>query len=203
MQKATASSRRGRPPKFDEDEVVDAAVGAFFAKGLDGTTLGDIETATGIDRSTLYNSFDGKDGLYHRATERYLDQAAIGLFGPLGDADTDGLDAITDFLRRLRDGLTSSDVSPGCLIVNDMAAASDPAAAQRYRDLLETGLRSALGRAAEEGSIQADTIDARAALLSTTVIGVNLISGHTGDNAEVARLVDGAADEVARWRDNG
>ena len=45
-----------------------------------------------------------------------------------------------------------------------------------------------------------DSVDARAALRSTTVIGVNLISGHTGENAEVARLVDGAIAEVAAWR---
>lgn len=179
--------------------MVDAAVGAFFANGLEGTTLGDIETATGIDRSTLYNSFGGKAGLYHRATARYLDRAEQGLFGPLHDPDTDGLTAIVEFLERLREGLTSGDVSPGCLIVNDMAAGSDPAAAKRYRELLEDGLRTALGRAAEAGSVPAESVEARAALLSTTVIGLNLISRHTGDNAEVARLIEGARAEVAAW----
>ena len=179
--------------------MVDAAVGAFFANGLEGTTLGDIETATGIDRSTLYNSFGGKAGLYHRATARYLDHAEEGLFGPLHDPDTDGLTAVVEFLGRLKEGLTSGDVSPGCLIVNDMAAGSDPAAAKRYRELLEEGLRAALTRAAEAGLVPAESVDARAALLSTTVIGVNLISRRTGDNAEVERLVDGTLAEVALW----
>lgn len=196
-------SKRGRPPTFDDDAVVDAAVSAFFEKGYDGTTLADLEAATGADRSTLYNSFGGKQGLYHRATARYLDRAADGLFGPLHDESVDGTAAVAAMFERVRLGLTSVDVSPGCLIVNDMAAGSDPAAAQRYRSLLEDGLSAALHRAAGAGDIDAATIEARVSLLSTTLIGINLISKHTGSPVEVDRLVDATVAEIARWSTSG
>ncbi len=179
--------------------MVDAAVGAFFEKGFDGTTLGDLEMATGTDRSTLYNSFGGKQGLYHRATARYLDRADEGLFGPMHDPAEDGLEAIVALFERVRLGLTSGGVSPGCLIVNDMAAGADPAAARRYRDLLDAGLRSALERASDAGDIDASMVEARVSLLSAALLGINLVSKHTGDAAEVDRLVDATVAEVAGW----
>ena len=192
--------RRGRPPKFDPELVIDGATTAFFAKGFEATTLTDLEAATGVDRSTLYNSFGGKNGLYHRATARYLERAASGLFDVLNDGTDDGLGDLIQFLERLRLGLTANDVSPGCLIVNDMAAGSDPDAAKRYRQLLDGGLLAALGRAASAGTIERSTVESRAALISAAVIGINLISGHTGDNQQVDQLVTGAIAEVTSWR---
>lgn len=199
VQKATANVRRGRPRKFDPDQVVEAAVGAFFAKGFEATTLTDLEVATGVDRSTLYNSFGGKEGLYHKATARYIDNAAEQLFDVLY-GDGDGIDSVIQFLGRLRSGLTGTAVSPGCLIINDMAAGSDPDAARRYRQLLDDGLRAALARAASAGSIDPNTVEPRSALVSAAVIGINVISGHTGDNDEVDRLATGAIGEVSSWR---
>ena len=112
----------------------------------------------------------------------------------------DGIAAIVRFLERLRSGLTGAPVSPGCLIVNDMAARSDLEAAGRYRKLLDDGLHAALHRAADAGLTDPESIANRAALVSAAVIGINLISGHTGDNAQVNRLVDGAIAEVRSWR---
>ncbi|MCP4960035.1 MAG: TetR/AcrR family transcriptional regulator, partial [Actinomycetia bacterium] len=79
------TARRGRPPKFDHNAVVDAAIGAFFRSGFEATTLADLEHATGVDRSTLYNSFGGKQGLYELATTAYLERAETSLFEPLAN----------------------------------------------------------------------------------------------------------------------
>ncbi|MEL6984489.1 MAG: helix-turn-helix domain-containing protein [Actinomycetota bacterium] len=197
MQKASPEPRkRGRPPKFDHDEVVAAAIGAFFQKGLEATTLADLETATGVDRSTLYNSFGGKNGLYRSATDTYLSLAEAGLFAPLLVGTDDGYGDLLDFLRNLRSGLTSPDAIPGCLIVNDMAAGADPGAAARYRALLEDGLRAALTRT---GTLDDEQRTQRAALISASVIGINLISKATGDPNEIGRLIDALTDLVNEW----
>ncbi len=202
VENATHGLRRGRPPKFDPAQVIDAAIGAFLLNGFDTTTLTDLETATGVDRSTLYNSFGGKSGLYHRATQRYLDQAAEGLFGILHSGGDDGIEGVVEFLSRLRLELTSQTTSRGCLIVNDMAAGSDPDAARRYRELLYDGLRTALGRAADSGLIDPSTVDRRTAFVSAAVIGINLISCHTGDNDQVEQLLGCTITEVAAWRND-
>ena len=200
VEKENPHSRRGRPPQFDRSDVVGAAIDAFMAKGFEATTLSDLESATGVDRSTLYNSFGGKSGLYHEATQRYVTDAEHNLFRPLLEGGEDGIADIVEFLDVLRSVLTTPEVSPGCLIVNDMAAVADPEAAARYRDLLHAGLEAALSRAARSGTTEPDRVSDRADLLSATVIGINLISRHTGDPTQVAPLIDAALTEVESWR---
>lgn len=204
VQKAsTGSKKRGRPAKFDRDQVIASAINAFFAKGFEATTLGDLEAATGVDRSTLYNSFGGKAGLYSSATSTYLAMAEKGLFATLlegngdGTGEGNGYDEILEFLARLRIGLTTA-TTPGCLIVNDMAAGVDPAAAARYRDLMEEGLRRALARTDDTDPGRREQ---RAGLLAASVLGVNLVSKSTGDPVEIGRHIDALEHEVCRWRD--
>ena len=187
-------AQRGRPPKFDQGAVVDAAIGAFFRSGFDATTLKDLEQATGVDRSTLYNSFGGKQGLYELATTAYLDRAEIGLFTPLSSGTDDGYADILAFLGRLRSGLGSPSATPGCLIVNDMATGSAPDAAARYRARLEAGLIAALTRA------QHPTPEHGAATLAAAVLGLNLVSKLTGDAAEINRLIDAMESTVHDWQ---
>lgn len=197
MQNARSEPRkRGRPPKFDHDQVVEDAIGAFFRKGFDATTLADLEAATGVDRSTLYNSFGGKTGLYESATNTYIAIAEAGLFAPLLVGTSDGYADILDFLTNLRTGLTSADAIPGCLIVNDMAAGADPGAAARYRTMLENGVLAALARTGEPDDEQRSH---RAGLLATAVVGVNLVAKATGDANEIGRLIDSLTDLVMGW----
>ena len=196
VQKAPA--RRGRPPKFDRDEVVGAAIGAFFHKGYEATTLPELEAATGLDRSSLYNSFGGKRGLYEAAIATYLDVAEGGLFDPLLTGTDDGFADLLTFFGFLRTGMTSAAAIPGCLIVNDMASGADPEAALRYRGLLEEGMRRALERAGETDPKRRDE---RAALLTLGVIGVNLVSKTTaGDLDEIGRHIDAMVATVIEWR---
>ena len=194
---AVAPKKRGRPPKFDRDEVVQAAITAFFRSGYEATTLADIEAATGIDRSTLYNSFGGKAGLYESATRTYLELAEQTLFHPLLVGTDDGYADVLTFLSNLRTGLTSADAIPGCLIVNDMAAGADPDAAARYRATMEEGLQRALTRA---GNLDDERRLARAKLLASSVLGVNLVSKVTADPVEIATAVDAMEAEVRRWQ---
>lgn len=173
--------------------MVSAAIGAFFAKGYENTTLADLEAATGVDRSTLYNSFDGKAGLYALATTAYLENAEMWLFEPLHHGDRPGYGDLLEFLARLRLGLTSPEAIPGCLIVNDMAAQTAPEAAARYRQRIEEGLVAALDRAGDPEPAE------RASLLTASILGVNLVSKMTADPNEIARHIDAMIASVDGW----
>ena len=189
-----AAAKRGRPPKFDREVVISAAIGAFFEKGYENTTLADLETATGVDRSTLYNSFDGKAGLYALATTTYLENAELWLFEPLHHGDREGYGDLLEFLARLRLGLTSPEAIPGCLIVNDMAAQTAPDAAAHYRQRIEGGLVAALERAADPTAAE------RASLLTASILGVNLVSKMTADPDEIGRHIDAMIATVEGWQ---
>lgn len=63
-----------RPRQFDEAEVIGKATDLFWAKGYRRTTPADLTRATGLSKSSLYNAFGNKQGLFLRALGAYLDQ---------------------------------------------------------------------------------------------------------------------------------
>ena len=190
--------RRGRPPGFERDAVVSAAMDAFWSKGFRATTLSDLEEATGVDRSTLYNFFDGKDGLYRSATAAYVNLAEQWLFEPLL-VGSDGIADIIEFMDRLDETYRSSANTRGCLIVNGIASGADHEATDRYLRSLQDGLQAALQRAAAAGETDPNKIAQRCQLLSAAIIGINLLDCRTPDNAATLALINSARSEVATW----
>jgi TetR/AcrR family transcriptional repressor of nem operon len=199
VQNATPSlSKGGRPPGFDREAVVSAAMRAFWSKGFSKTTLDDLESATGADRSTLYNSFGGKEGLYRSATAAYVASAEAELFDQLYSGSA-GIADILDFVDRLDTVLGSGDYPDGCLIVNDMAASFDPEATSRYLELLENGLKTALERASAAGEIDPARAHDRCQFLTAAVIGVNLVNRNALDNTGAIGLIASMRSEISTW----
>jgi len=56
---------------YNENEVLDNAMKAFWSKGYEATSLRDLVKATGINRGSLYNAFPGKRALFMRALDHY------------------------------------------------------------------------------------------------------------------------------------
>ncbi|WNV88008.1 TetR/AcrR family transcriptional regulator [Umezawaea sp. Da 62-37] len=53
-----------RPPSIDEAELLDALIAVFRDKGFDGTAIGDLSSASGLQRASLYHRYpDGKEGM--------------------------------------------------------------------------------------------------------------------------------------------
>ena len=52
-----------RPRSFDQYAVVNAAMQAFWSGGLATTSVDELLQATGLARSSLYNSFGNRDGM--------------------------------------------------------------------------------------------------------------------------------------------
>lgn len=201
VQNANAAvTKVGRPAQYDRESVVSAAILTFWEKGYTATTLRDLEAATGVDRSTLYNSFNGKKGLFRSAATAYLDEAEERLFGPLYDG-TEGIVDIVEFIDRIGT-LFESDGPTGCLIVNDMGAVTYPDATHRYLERLEGGLRAALHRAATAGQIDADLCEQRCHLLTAAVIGLNQINHSGTDTVDTIELLAGVRAEASSWAIN-
>jgi AcrR family transcriptional regulator len=66
-------SRMGRPRSFREEDALNAAMRVFWAKGYEGTSLDDLTTAMGINRSSLYSSFGDKEALFRKVLEHYAE----------------------------------------------------------------------------------------------------------------------------------
>jgi TetR/AcrR family transcriptional repressor of nem operon len=68
--------------EFDEGEVVDQALLAFWRLGYDACSISDLVEATGVHRQSLYNAFGDKKSLFLAAAARYRALSAASL-GPL------------------------------------------------------------------------------------------------------------------------
>jgi TetR/AcrR family transcriptional repressor of nem operon len=199
VQNASPPRKRvGRRPSFDREVVVAAAIVPFWAKGFEATTLSDLESATGLDRSSIYNSFGGKEGLYRSAAAAYVDGAEQLLFEPLFKGN-DGVADIIEFFDRLAENLGAGPNPPGCLIVNDMSDAVDKESTNRYLTRLEDGMRSALTRASESGETEPSMNAQRCQLLSAAILGVNITHRNEDSGTRAQGLIDGLRSEVSSW----
>lgn len=70
---ATGQARRGRPPRFSPDQLLDVVVAEFNARGYDATTMEDLARATGLTKSAVYHHVAGKEELLRLAVARAVD----------------------------------------------------------------------------------------------------------------------------------
>lgn len=187
----------GRPQEFDRDKVLAAAAFAFWTHGFKATTVAQLEEATGVDRSTLYKSFGGKNGLYDSAADLYLTTVSEHLFCHLHDG-SDGIADIVRFIDTL-DASYRGGQPRGCFIVNDMGSVDEHEATHRYFDIIETGFRAALERASAAGQTRDGMIEQRTQFLTAAFIGISLTHRNMADPEVTHRLIDGVRKEVETW----
>lgn len=61
-----------RTKKFTREQVLDKAMLVFWKRGFAETSVHDLETATGVNKSGLYSEFEGKEDLYTACLTHYL-----------------------------------------------------------------------------------------------------------------------------------
>lgn len=172
---------------FDPDTVLDTVVGLFWRHGAASTGIQDIVTATGVNRSSLYSTFGGKQDLYLAALRRYVDHRSRPVFQRLTE-DERGVPAIADFFARLIDTrCTGEHARWGCMISNAHAGTEhdDPQVRQilnGHHDQLRAALRTALKHARDRGQLQPGVaLEQAADLLAMLAYGVNLRSRAGAD----------------------
>lgn len=140
-----------RTNAFDHDTVVRAARTLFWQHGYEGASIPELEAATGIRRSSLYNTFGSKRRLFDTAVQSYLDEVIRPRLRPL-QADTVAPDAITGYLSGLHEAFENLESMPatnGCLLINTANApiAHDPQVARviaDYRAELHAAIRAGI-----------------------------------------------------------
>ncbi len=186
-------------PQFDEPAVIAAALEVFWRHGYTGASIAQLTEATGLSRSSLYQRFGDKDGLFQEALSAYIDRLMQRAGAIEADSPRARLEAVLrDFLPRD----ARSRRPPGCLLARSCSELVDlPAAGQglvnsglkRQRELLEAMLREAVAR----GELAAD---ADVSALSWYYLGVaqsllNLPQAGASP-AELHGVVDAA---MAAW----
>jgi len=121
--------------RFDEQDVVRAATEVFWRHGYAAASIQDLTNATGLSRSSLYQRFTDKEGLFERClaayTERVLRRMSVP---PQGTARERLASMIRDFLPR-----PHTKRPPGCLLARSCAELAElpPAGKALVRDGVE------------------------------------------------------------------
>ncbi|BDY04845.1 TetR/AcrR family transcriptional regulator [Ferrimonas sp. YFM] len=92
---------------FDREEVLERAMGLFWQRGFEATSVANLVEHLGINRFSLYNSFGDKHQLYHLCLEHYQQKYARPRLQPLLQDDA-GLNQIETLLSQM-----CQEVEPG------------------------------------------------------------------------------------------
>ncbi len=96
---ATGQARRGRPPRFTPDELLDVVVAEFIARGYDATSMEDLARATGLTKSAVYHHVSGKEELLRLAVARAVD-ALFAVLDEPGSSTGPAVDRLEHVVRR-------------------------------------------------------------------------------------------------------
>jgi TetR/AcrR family transcriptional regulator, copper-responsive repressor len=111
-----------RKPQYDEAAVIDAAVDVFWRHGYSAASINELIAATGLSRSSLYQRFQDKDGLFREALSRYTDRVLRRMNAIQADTARGRLDAM---LRQFLPKEVRSKRPPGCLLARCCAEMAD------------------------------------------------------------------------------
>ncbi|MFF0434051.1 TetR/AcrR family transcriptional regulator [Streptomyces sp. NPDC004327] len=194
-----------RPRMFDEERALDAAMRTFWEKGYEATSTQDLCEATGLGRSSIYNTFKSKHDLFERALAHYIETMTTTQLGVLEDTRRSAADRIRTLFAMVVDGETehrSGGRSLGCLTVNttvELAARDSRAAEMLERD---TARRLAVLRAVVEEGRRDGSITSRrdagalARFINAAIGGMRISSQGGADRAALESIAEVTLDAL-------
>jgi AcrR family transcriptional regulator len=182
--------------------VIDAAQDAFAEHGPELTSIVELEERTGLDRSSLYNTFGSKQALFEAVLRNYLEQGIEARLLKLRQPNAH-LSTVAAFFISMAQGFRFNPelAGRGCLMVNAVAELgardSRTALAGAYRDAFRSAFLTALRQAADRGEIDPKRVKARTKLLASLTMGLFVTARI--DPLDAAEVCEDAAAEVRSW----
>lgn len=191
-------TRRGRPRKFEEAEVLERALALFWRQGYSGTSLDDLSAATGLNRPSLYAAFGNKKDIFTAALRRFQGKVTEASLQRLAQAE--GRKArVLAILETALDIYTGDDSnqSLGCFVISTVPAEALQDAdmmleLSRMQRQMDKGLCNVLAEGAEPDQATRDL----AAMLATVLFGLSARARAGTPRTELTRLAHLAVDQV-------
>lgn len=176
----------------------------FWRRGYEATSLRDLQSGTGLSRSSLYNAFGSKRALFERAMDRYGGERNAGLLSSL-EHGSRGLEDVHAFFDGLAHALSTSRATLGCFMVNTIIefGGADAVVTHRgnaYFARVQRAFSAALRRAIARGEVPAGPVEDRARLLVTLAMGINVQARAGSRPRELGRLAKIARRQADAWR---
>lgn len=195
-----------RPRTFEEERALDAAMRTFWEKGYEATSTQDLCDATGLGRSSIYNTFKSKRDLFERALAHYLDTRRAPQEAVLEDAGRPAAERVRTLLSGVIEGEAEHRAATGralgCLGVNTIVelGEGDPRSAsllKRDADRRLAAYRAVMEAGRRDGSITSPRDpEALARFLNATVAGLRVSSQGGADRSVLEAIADIAMDAL-------
>ena len=181
-----------RPKAFDQEKAMRNAMLLFWRKGYEASSVKDLEIATGLKTSSLYNAFGGKEQLFLQTLSYYGDFVITGrikrylLHG-------DPIQSIYDFFISCFNDLREGQEGMACLLVNASAELSTKnnnvrELVLRYDALLEQAFENCVDRAQQQNQLSLSrTSNVIASQLVITLKGLLLSSKAIRNNQHMIK----------------
>lgn len=133
----------GRPREFDEEQVLVAAMEAFWRKGFEATSLVDLTMATGLNKASLYRVFGDKHQLFMAALKNYADIEFRETVAVISDSAS----PLTNLRAVVKKVTEDASSDKGCMMINSMVelAPHDPEVKQLLQRFGEQRLEAIQG----------------------------------------------------------
>ena len=99
--------------RFEPSEALDRAVRVFWERGFEGASYSELTSATGLNKSSLYNAFGDKQALYIKCLERFSETVGAPEMATLDRPDF--ADAIASFFEGMVRRMNDAASPRGCL----------------------------------------------------------------------------------------
>lgn len=188
-----------RPRSVPEDVAVERALLAFWEHGYDRTSIADLSEAIGVGPSSIYNTFETKEGLFRRATARYLETYAAPTVELLS---TDSSDGVVEFTRNLMRGLatlyTTKGQPRGCAIFQSGGSGSPSdsracAITQGLKHGIEQGIRKRFESFASRGEKLSASPRTLAQFVVSVLCGISQLASDGANRKELFKVVEHTA----------
>lgn len=184
-----------RPLEFDPQVAIDQAMEVFWAKGYDATSLSDLLAATSLSKSSFYQSFGSKHGLYEKCLKYYRQSVSTQMLNDLENAPS-ARRFIEQLFNSIAEEVSRHKGRWGCMIMNSASAKApfDPsvekivhAGAKKFEEIFIKAVK----RAQDEGSIsKAKNPEAVASYLVSSRSGLLAMARSGAKKEELKRISD-------------
>jgi TetR/AcrR family transcriptional regulator, transcriptional repressor for nem operon len=183
-----------RPRTFDEHTAVERAMQAFWTDGYEGTSTEQLCEATGLGRSSIYNTFASKHMLFRKSLERYTEETAARRAALIEQPGT-----VRERIRRILSSVIDDELTHdrrGCLAVNTVVefGQRDPeiaAVIRRDTARFVEDLRVVFEQAQRDGEIECGRDPAALARYVHSTIGGLRIQARQGvERAALAEIAE-------------
>lgn len=180
---------------FDKELVLEQAARVFHDKGYNATSMQDLVDATGLNRSSIYNSFESKLNLFMACLKSYQSKYGDKITKELQQAEN-ALNAIERLFGFYLNEIVNDGEDKGCLLVNATSEMANQEACVtgflvNNREWFVGLLEGLVEKGQQEGSINKDrSPEAYALYLFSSLQGFRTTGILLSNKSDLQNIID-------------